>query len=105
MNSTERNKFRNTKIWKDFREEMKERIPYDCITGRKLYKGWTLHHCNLRPEDYHILNPEHFNPLNKQTHELVHFLYNTTRYQDIETTLRNIYYLITKMLEINKGGK
>lgn len=46
----------------------------DAITGKKLYKGWTLHHLDLNPENYNILDENNFIPLNKKTHDVIHFL-------------------------------
>jgi hypothetical protein len=47
----------------------------DCITNKPLRKGFNVHHLDCRSEHYTILKEERFRPLNKDTHDCVHFLY------------------------------
>jgi hypothetical protein len=47
----------------------------DFVTGKKLVKGFELHHCDLRSENYQILDEENFICLNKKTHSCIHWLY------------------------------
>lgn len=76
MTLQERNQFRKTKQWLDFRKQIAELYNNrDAITGDKLRKGWNLHHLDLDKNNYDKLIPEHFIPLNKGTHELLHRLY------------------------------
>lgn len=76
MTSKERNKFRKTKQWLDFRKQMAALYGNkDAITGDKLRKGWNLHHMDQCEDNYQVLNPDHFLPLNKGTHELLHRMY------------------------------
>lgn len=70
-------KFRCSKAWKDFRKKiMNEQDNKDLITGRKLYKGFNVHHKKLTNdmEVYRDLsNSDNFVALNKSTHEAVHW--------------------------------
>lgn len=76
MTAKERTSFRKTKQWLDFRKQIAELYGNkDAITGDKLRKGWNLHHMDLDKQNYDKLIPEHFIPLNKGTHELLHRLY------------------------------
>lgn len=94
-------KFRATKEWKQFRDLMfKEFDGKDAITGRPLRKGWQLHHLDLDPDNYRILNPNHFIPLNKKTHDVVHFLF---RY-DIFKVIKALSKVLILMHEINEKG-
>ena len=75
MTQKEKAKFRRTKEWITFRKKIAEKYNNkDAITGKKLYKGWTLHHLDLNPENYTILDENNFIPLNKKTHDVIHFL-------------------------------
>lgn len=75
MTQKEKAKFRRTREWAVFRKKMAEKYNNkDAITGKKLYKGWTLHHLDLNPKNYTILDENNFIPINKQTHDVIHFL-------------------------------
>lgn len=70
-------KFRTSKNWKDFRKMIMNLYDNkDPITGRKLYKGFNLHH-RVLTNDMNVYrdisNPDMFRPLNKAVHEAVHF--------------------------------
>ena len=94
-------KFRATKEWKVFRELMfKEFDGKDAITGRPLRKGWQLHHLDLNPDNYRVLNPNNFIPLNKKTHDIVHFLF---RY-DILKVMHTLMNVLLAMQRINEKG-
>lgn len=100
MNAKERNDFRRTKQWKDFREKMSVKFDgKDAITGEKLRKGWNLHHMDLDKEHYADLSDESmFIPLNKGTHEKLHEMYIFARKQD---RLIKLFEYVAKMEEIN----
>lgn len=95
MTTEQKTNFRKTKDWKDFRKKMASRA-VDQITGRKLLKGWQLHH--LDTENYTDLNESKFACLNRQTHEVVHWLY---RYKDWRTVIKNLADLIQEMEKLN----
>ena len=79
MTARERANFRQTKAWRNFREDLRNERRKDPITGARLVKGYELHHMDLDPENYRDLNPDNFCCLNPQTHETIHFLYNIYR--------------------------
>ena len=81
-----KNKFRQTKAWKEFRSEMKEYCHnIDYITQSKLLRGANLHHKVLLKSSKNveqvmehymdISDKDNFVFLNKTTHETVHFLF------------------------------
>ena len=72
--SVEKEKFRRTRDWKDFRK-LKGECGLDELTGRKLRAGWNLHHLCLDPSRYQELEPSAFVCLNRKSHECVHFLW------------------------------
>ena len=66
----------------------------DVITGKPLRKGWQLHHLDMELERYANLNPEKFICVNRQTHEMIHWVF---RYQDWKQLLFNLSDVIAKM--------
>lgn len=86
MTQKEKTKFRASSKWKKFRVFMKKLFKgKDAITGKPLYKGWNLHH--LDEKNYSDLKPEKFIPLNKKSHEMVHFLERYDNYEDVAANL------------------
>lgn len=76
MDKKARAKFRRSKKWKEFRRQMKSvEGNRDMITGLPLRRDWNLHHLDLRVGNYDNLVPNRFIPLNRDTHEFVHWLY------------------------------
>lgn len=72
-----KNKFRQSEKWKNFRfEKSIEQDGKDYLTKRPLRKGWNLHHADLHPEHYQILESDRFFALNPQTHDFIHWFYN-----------------------------
>lgn len=95
-------KFRATKRWKEFRKFADNFYRYqDPITLKKLYKGHNLHHMDLNAANYtntdNVLN---FLPLNKTTHEMLHWLYSY--YKTDPAILDRIKYYLDMMVKINK---
>lgn len=72
-------KFRQSAKWKKFRHFMNvKQKGIDPITGKKLCKGCNLHHRHVTADtdEYtDISNEAHYVMLNKQTHEMLHWLY------------------------------
>ena len=94
-------KFRQSKEWKEFRKRMFEKQDgKDIITGKKLCKGYHVHHLDLSAENYDQLTEENFVALNKQTHETLHFLFRY--YQKDPTILDRLKNVLDRMNELNK---
>ena len=94
-------KFRQTKEWKEFRKRIFEKQDgKDVITGKKLYKGYNVHHCDMSEANYEKLIEENFVALNKQTHEVLHFLFRY--YQKDNTILDRLKTVLDRMNELNK---
>lgn len=94
-------KFRQSKGWKEFRKRMFDKqCGKDAITGKKLYKGYHLHHLDMSAENYDQLIEENFIAVNKQTHETLHFLFRY--YQKDPTILDRLKTVLDRMNELNK---
>lgn len=95
------NKFRASSAWKKFRKQMADKYNHtDPITNKNLRKGYNLHHLNLNKDEYtNITNEEHFLPLNKNTHDTLHFCYNYAK-KDPEF-MERLCHFVQKMIEIN----
>lgn len=92
--------FRKTSRWANFKIEMKNRgLGVDRITRKPLNKGWNLHHCDLDPEHYEILNWNNFECLNPATHDFIHWLYNF--YKKDPFIIERIEDLMKKMVALN----
>lgn len=102
MDKKERTKFRNTVKWKRFRAYIKKKQNnIDVITGKKLLKGSNLHHLDLNSDNYSNLeNEDNFVFLNKQTHEMIHWLYRY--YANDKSILDRIKLYLDRMVEINE---
>lgn len=93
-------KFRTTKAWKNFRLRVFDKQNgLDYITGKKLYKGYNVHHCDMTAENYDKLIEENFFALNKQSHDCCHFLFRY--YQKDKTILDRVKQVLDKMCELN----
>ena len=69
-------KFRASSRWIRFRKHMKAKQKIDPITGSPLAPTCSIHHKDLREENYEDLSDEtHFVALNPQSHGTVHFLW------------------------------
>lgn len=94
-------KFRASSVWKSFRTKLKKERKVDFITGKPLYAGFQVHHCDLNPEHYSNLNPDNFVLLNRTFHEVIHEIY---RY-DWEEVLARLAIVFRKMDELNPERK
>lgn len=96
--------FRQKKIWKTFKHQMNVKDKgIDRLTGRKLLRGYELHHLDLRPENYSVLNEDNFVSLNKMSHKVVHFIYGY--YEKDRGVLDRLKEILDKMIELNYGDK
>lgn len=94
-------KFRQSKEWKEFRKRIFDKQDgKDIITGKKLYKGYNVHHLDMSAENYNQLIEENFIAINKQTHDALHFLFRY--YQKDHTILDRLKTFLEKMNELNK---
>lgn len=100
-NRDKKAKFRQTKIWKVFRKKIFDKQNgLDIITGKKLYKGWHLHHIDLNIDNYDKLIEDNFIAINKSTHEVIHTLFRY--YKNDKDILNRIERILEKMAELNK---
>lgn len=72
----------------------------DIITGKKLYKGYAVHHLDMSADNYDKLIEENFIAVNKNTHETLHFLFRY--YKNDKDVLDRIKQILDKMIELNK---
>ena len=100
MDAKERANFRSTKVWRALREEKRSNDKVDFLTRKKLSKSYNLHHMDLNPDHYDDLsNSENFIPLNKKSHECIHFLYDY--YAKDPTILDRLKDCLDKMVKVN----
>ena len=75
----QKEKFRKSREWKEFRSKMAKLFNHkDYITGRRLVKGFNVHHLKTEQDSENycdISNEENFIPLNSYCHKLLHYLF------------------------------
>lgn len=105
MTQGEKKKFRMSSVWKKFRQKKKkEANGIDWITKLPLAKTWNLHHLDMRDKYYKDLSDEaKFLPLNKDTHEFLHWLYYL--WHKDAGILTRIECVLFSMLHYAKGTK
>lgn len=99
LNQQEKSKFRETTVWKDFRNPFKGQV--DPITLRKLPKRFALHHLCLNPAEYMVLIKSRFRPHNSKMHDVVHYLYGY--YRKDKDILKRLKKELDIMVELNDG--
>lgn len=99
QNQKDKRNFRNSKKWKETRHKKNvEQKGIDPITCKKLIKGCNCHHLDDRAENYEKCDDlERFVCLNKQTHDVIHFLYRY--YQKDEAILDRMKYYLDLMVK------
>ena len=103
-NSEKKSKFRKSKEWKEFRKRIFDKQDRkDIITGKKLYKGYNVHHLDMSVENYDKLTEENFIAVNKQTHKVLHFLFRY--YQKDPNILDRLKEVLDRMNELNELNK
>lgn len=99
-NSKAKASFRNSKKWKNFREELYRESPRDYITHKKLRKGYNVHHLDLNPEHYQDVEDHgKFINVNHNTHSWIHELY--VYYHKDRAVLDRLKEVLDKMCDIN----
>lgn len=92
-------KFRKSPEWKEFRSRMAVVFNHrDYITGRRLVKGYNVHHLKTdqEVENYcDISNESNFIPLNSYCHKLLHYLF--IYYKKDKTVLNRLQEILDKM--------
>jgi len=100
-------KFRKSPEWKEFRSHMAILFNHrDYITGRRLVKGFNVHHLKTdqEVESYcDISNEQNFIPLNSYCHKLLHYLFG--HYKKDPTVLVRLKEILDKMCELNKDDE
>ena len=96
-------KVRQSKEWKELRELKLKEQKLDPITGKKILKGANCHHKCLDVEQYDNLSPERFVLLNRQTHEILHWVYGDERQRkDWKSILKGLQELCEDMDKYNQ---
>lgn len=99
LSSKEKEKFRSTSIWKNFKKSFTDLI--DPISLKRLPKRWQLHHMDLNPCNYTELRKKDFVPLNGTTHAMVHYLYGIYRHD--KGVLKRLKRILDVMIKLNDG--
>ena len=98
---SEKTKFRRTSKWMKFRKMMKAAQVVDPITGSRLSPTCNLHHKDLNPDHYtDISNKERFVCLNKTSHDVVHFLWQS--HCGWRKAVLSLIAILKSMEQINK---
>lgn len=76
MNRREKEKYRQSREWKCFRNEMKERQKVCQLCGSPLHSRWNLHHTHdcKTIEEYKSHNPNDFLCLCGECHKFGHWI-------------------------------
>lgn len=99
LTSDDKNKFRNTSVWKTFRKKFCGKL--DALSLKKLPKRWNLHYLSLSPYNYTRLDESFFIPLGSKNHEIIHHLYGL--YRKDKAVLDRLKDILDLMCEINSG--
>lgn len=98
----QKEKFRKSREWKDFRSHMAVVFGHrDYITGRRLVKGYNLHHLRTQQDadSYQdTTNESEFMPLNSQCHKLLHYIY--TYYQKDPSVIDRLVEVLDRMVSL-----
>ena len=96
--SNVKDKVRRSKEWRELRKKIQSQYNgKDPITNSNLYKGFNVHHLDMSIENYDNLSMDRFVPLNKMTHDTIHFLYRY--YRKDKHILERIREVLERMLE------
>lgn len=104
MTQQQKYKFRMSAAWKSFRAFCKRKAGcFDFISRQPLTPSWNLHHLDLRDRHYtDISDAGRFLPLNKSTHEFVHWLY--VLWSRDPEVLSRIGYVLERMRQCTFDG-
>lgn len=95
-------KFRKSKEWKEFRGHMAKLFNHrDYITGRRLVKGFNVHHLRTDQDSDNYCDISHddeFIPLNSYCHKMLHYLF--IYYQKDPTVMDRIKEILDKMCQL-----
>jgi hypothetical protein len=104
VSQKDKTKFRRSAKWKKFKAYVRKIKKVDCITLYPLRKGHNLHHLDLNEAHYEdVSDISHFEPLNRKTHETVHFLY--PYYVKDNAIIDRLRDLLERMRIINESDK
>jgi len=96
-----RDSFRKSKTWENFRKVKFADSSKDYITHKKLKANYPLHHLDLNPDNYQDLsNISHFENLNRESHSWVHEIYKY--YRKDPKVLDRLKEVLDRMVEINQ---
>lgn len=95
-------RFRRSARWTKFRRYIKKKQQIDPITGSPLTPSCSVHHLDMREENYEDLSDEtHFVALNSTSHSTVHFLWQA--HGGWRRAVLSLIRILKAMDRINKG--
>ena len=101
-NQKQKQKFRASKKWKNFRDIVRHEQQNDPVTGAKLTRMANLHHLCLDETKYEDLSKrEHFVFLNQVTHKCVHFLFSKANPRQWRKRVLALIKILKQMERIN----
>lgn len=94
-------RFRRSAKWVKFRRRIKARQRVDPITGSPLANTCSIHHLDLRAENYENISDDTlFVALNPQSHETVHFLWQA--HEGWRKAVLALIWILKKMETVNE---
>lgn len=98
----DKQKFRASKKWKDFRDKKRKEQVKDPVTGAKLTRMSNLHHMDLDESHYEdISNEDNFVFLNHATHKVVHWFFSKAHPKQWRDRMEKLKVILEKMEELN----
>lgn len=104
MNNNEmKREFRKSKEWREFSKSLKAEKKVDALTLQPLRKGSLTHHMDLHPDNYTVLDPDHFECFNMKSHDFIHFIFNY--YKKDRSVLERLKNILDKMVTLSGDAK
>lgn len=101
LTEQEKKEFRNSETWRNFRKQkFTEQNGKDFVTGEPLLSDFNCHHLCMKSNEYTHLSSDRFVALNRETHKMIHELFNSTDWKT-KATNEKIIQILTKMEELN----
>lgn len=106
VTQVDKTKFRRSAEWHKLRDKIKKQQKLDPITLKPLSRTYNLHHLNVDPQKYTVLDePDHFIGLNSTTHTLVHFLWgDASKRKDWRSMVLRLIKILKLMDKFYSGG-
>lgn len=96
LNQKDKHKIRSTKEWQRLKDRLRDEHKVDFLSHKPLEENFNCHHIDLNPKNYADLSFEKFLPLNRNSHEVVHWIFD--RYREDPNVLDRLKEVIELMM-------